>query len=98
MPCYSYWYVLSLYQGWFLIHGTDLKPDNIMVKIEDPSILDTDARSEFQNPLPQKHCEDGRTIYLSRNNYGQPRATTGVVRITDFDLSVHGDGPHYGCI
>jgi serine/threonine-protein kinase SRPK3 len=76
----------------------DLKPDNLMVKVEDESILERDARDEHQNPLPQKRYEDGRTIYLSRNNYGQPRATTGVVRITDFDLSVHGDGPHYGCI
>jgi serine/threonine-protein kinase SRPK3 len=81
-----------------LIHGTDLKPDNIMVKIEDLSILDIDARSEFQNPLPQKHYEDGRTIYLSRNNYGQPHTTTGIIRITDFDLAARGDVPHKGCI
>ena len=81
-----------------LIRRTDLKPDNIMVKIEDPSILDIDARSELQNPLPQKHYEDGRTIYLSRNNYGQPHTTAGIIRITDFDLAVRGDVPHKGCI
>jgi serine/threonine-protein kinase SRPK3 len=69
-----------------------------MVKIEDLSILDIDARSEFQNPLPQKHYEDGRTIYLSRNNYGQPHTTTGIIRITDFDLAARGDVPHKGCI
>ena len=81
-----------------LIVGTDLKPDNIMVKIEDISILDRDARNEFEHPLPRKQCEDGRTIYLSRNNYGQPSATTGIVRITDFGLSVRGHLPHRGCI
>lgn len=76
----------------------DLKPDNIMVKIEDPSLLDREARDEYEKPLPQKRCSDGRLIYLSRNNYGQPSKTTGVVRITDFDLSVLGNKPHTGCI
>ncbi|KAL1968648.1 hypothetical protein VTN77DRAFT_1474 [Rasamsonia byssochlamydoides] len=74
-----------------------LKPDNIMVEIEDASILGCDSLHEFQNPLPQNHCNDGRTIYLARNNYGQTRATTGV-RITDFVLSVRGDVPKSGCI
>lgn len=69
-----------------------------MVKIEDTSILNNDARDEFENPLPQKICKDGRTIYLSRNSYGPPRRTTGVVRITDFDLAVRGDLPNSGCI
>lgn len=103
MPCYTYWYELiklprctaNVVQ---LINGTDLKPDNIMVKIEDQSILDRDVQDEFHNPLPQKRCSDGRTIYLSRNNYGQPLATTGIIRITDFDLSVRGDVPNSGCI
>lgn len=39
-----------------------------MVKIEDTSILNNDARNEFENPLPQKICKDGRTIYLSRKD------------------------------
>ncbi|POR31911.1 Uncharacterized protein TPAR_07878 [Tolypocladium paradoxum] len=72
-------------------HGTDLKMDNIMVMIEDPSMLDRYARDELDNPLPQKQCEDGRLIYLSRNNYGKPAAGTGMIRITDFDLAVAGD-------
>jgi serine/threonine-protein kinase SRPK3 len=69
-----------------------------MVKIEDLSILDVDARSEFQNPLPQKRYDDGRTIYLSRDNYGQPHTATGIVRMIDFDLAAQGDVPHKGCI
>ena len=48
----------------------DLKPDNIMVRLEDPSILERDARDEYDHPLPQKVVDD-RTIYLSRNNYGR---------------------------
>lgn len=79
-----------------VIHA-DLKPDNVMVKVEDPSILERDARDEHGHPLPQKHIH-GRVIYLSRNNYGQPSVATGVVQITDFDLSVTGDVPQTGCI
>lgn len=58
-----------------------------MVKIEDPTIFDRDAKDEFDNPLPQKHI-DGRTIYLSRNNYGPLAKPTGIIQIVDFDLSV----------
>jgi len=75
----------------------DLKPDNIMVKIEDPTILERDARDEYCNPLPQKVI-DGRTIYLSRNNYGPFSVPAGIVQITDFGFSVSGTRPHSGCI
>ncbi|KAL4875070.1 protein kinase [Aspergillus karnatakaensis] len=86
-----------LHTGCHIIHP-DLKPDNIMVQLEDPSILEESAKNEYQNPLPQKNHPDGRTIYLSRNNYGLPRNTTGIIQITDFDLSVSGDNPNVGCI
>lgn len=68
-----------------------------MVRPENKAILEEDALDEFNNPLPQKICDD-RTIYLSRNNYGQPSKVTGIVSIIDFGFSVRGDGPHYGCI
>jgi len=45
----------------------DLKLDNIMVKVEDESILARDARDEYYHPLAQSHRDD-RIIYLSRNN------------------------------
>ena len=32
-----------------------------MVKLEDDSILRDSARDEYEHPLPQKACEDGRT-------------------------------------
>ncbi|KAG5296714.1 protein kinase [Histoplasma ohiense] len=41
-----------------IIHA-DLKPDNIMVKLEDPSLLEEAAADEFKNPLPQKVYPDG---------------------------------------
>lgn len=77
---------------------SDLKPDNIMIKVEDPSILETSARDEHDNPLPQKACSDNRTIYISRNDFGISEKTTGIIQITDFDLSVRGDRPNKGCI
>ncbi|KAJ5469927.1 hypothetical protein N7530_007284 [Penicillium desertorum] len=78
-----------------VIH-TDLRPDNIMIKVEDPSILENSARDEYEHPLPQKSCSDGRTIYLSRNDFGISDKITGIIQITDFDLSVRGDRPNTG--
>ncbi|RMD42050.1 hypothetical protein DV735_g3094, partial [Chaetothyriales sp. CBS 134920] len=67
--------------------------------MEDSSILEEDAKDEFNHPLPQKHCDDGRVIYLARNNYGPLRRAVGVIRICDFDLAVlGGDTLHKGCI
>ncbi|KAM5430372.1 hypothetical protein McanMca71_005668 [Microsporum canis] len=82
-----------------IIHA-DLKPDNIMVKLEDRGLLSLSAKEEYINPLPQKQCEDGRIIYRSRRNYGPLKKITGLIEIMDFDLSVRGDGPvaHDGCI
>ncbi|TWU70510.1 hypothetical protein ED733_000831 [Metarhizium rileyi] len=79
-----------------IIH-TDLKSDNIMIKVEDPIILERDARDEYNNPLPQK-VTDERTIYLARNNYGELVKPTAAVQITDFDLAVSGMTKHTGPI
>ncbi|KAF4949127.1 hypothetical protein FGADI_9131 [Fusarium gaditjirri] len=73
-----------------IVH-TDLKPDNIMVKIEDPSIFERDAQDEFDNPLLQKHVNEHHIIYLSRNNYGPLSVPTGIIQIVDFDLSVRAE-------
>jgi serine/threonine protein kinase len=75
----------------------DLKPDNIMVRLEDQSLLNKDAQDEYEHPLPQKRSGN-RTIYLSRNNYGHPRKTPGIISITDFGFSRRGDVLNYGCI
>ncbi|KAL5342292.1 protein kinase [Aspergillus crustosus] len=70
-----------------VIHA-DLKPDNTMIEIEDTSLLENSARDEYNHPLPQKIYPSGRTIYLSRNDFGIPEKTTVIIQITDFDLSV----------
>lgn len=69
-----------------------------MIKVEDPSILEESAREEYEHPLPQKMCPDGRTMYLSRNDFGISEKTTGIIQITDFDLSVRGNRPNRGYI
>lgn len=66
-----------------------------MVKFEDTSFLERDARDEYDHPIPQKHV-DGRIIYLSRNNYGQPVVTTNFIQIIDFDPAVMGNDPPAG--
>ena len=76
-----------------LILMTDLKPDNIMTRLENKSIQGWDAHDEFNNPLPQNNCAD-RMIYLSQNNYGSPISVRDNI-IVDFGLS---DGPHNDCI
>ncbi|KAH9818206.1 dis1-suppressing protein kinase dsk1 [Teratosphaeria destructans] len=79
-----------------IIHA-DLKPDNIMIKLEDDTILDRDAQKEHCSPLPQEHI-DGRIIYLARNNYGKLARPTGTIQIVDFDRSVFGNVAHSGPI
>lgn len=68
-----------------------------MVRLEDNSMLNRAAQGEYDEPLPQKSCGD-RKIYLSRNNFGQPRKTPGIVSITDFGLSRGGNVINYDCI
>lgn len=69
-----------------------------MVKLEDPLLLNKSAQDEFEEPLPQKHREDGGIIYLSRNEYGPPKKQTGLVVITDLDMAICGDSLQEGCI
>ncbi|KAG8531805.1 uncharacterized protein KY384_003441 [Bacidia gigantensis] len=85
-----------LHSDCHVIHA-DLKPDNVMVRLEDKSLLHKSALDEMKDPAPQKQCHD-RTIYLSRNNFGHPGKITGIVSITDFGYAVRGDVPQHGPI
>ncbi|GIZ44122.1 hypothetical protein CKM354_000733100 [Cercospora kikuchii] len=44
----------------------DIKPSNIMLEIEDTSVLSTFAENERTNPVPRKVIDERRTIYGSR--------------------------------
>ncbi|KMU81166.1 hypothetical protein CISG_02543 [Coccidioides immitis RMSCC 3703] len=74
-----------------VIH-TDLKSDNILLALRNPSILDSVAQDEMNDPSPRKQL-DGRDIYLSRNYWGLSPDQLGRSVITDFGLAVRGDGP-----
>ncbi|VTT61417.1 unnamed protein product [Fusarium fujikuroi] len=87
-----------LHTGCYVIHA-DLKPDNIMIRIEDPKMFEKDAIEEYNNPLPEKQLDD-RIIYLSRNNFGPLSRPTGIIQLVDFDLAVRSTPGklHYGAI
>ncbi len=88
---------MPAYYNSALTVGIDLKLDNILVKLEDPVLLEWAARDEYDNPLPQKHV-DKRTIYLSRNDFGRLLSGAGIPIICDFDISVSGSVPQSGGI
>lgn len=93
--CFKPFVLLARLIGWRVV---DLKPDNILVKIEDTTILERAALEEYQFPLPQKETMDGRVIYSSRNDYGPFLGPVGLIQISDFGFSVSGTGRHTGCI
>ena len=75
-----------------------MKPDNIIVRLEDRELLSQDTRDKFKNPLPQKHCNNRRIIYLSRKDYRPLKDIIGQIEVVDFDLAVQGDILQDGCI
>ncbi|KAL1305508.1 hypothetical protein AAFC00_002379 [Neodothiora populina] len=78
-----------------IIH-TDLKPDNILLDIEDPSILTDLVAEEEKNPTPVKE-RDGSLIYAHRN-FGHLKKPPGKPKIGDFGLAVQSARPHYHAI
>ncbi|KAE8380090.1 kinase-like domain-containing protein [Aspergillus bertholletiae] len=70
----------------------DLKSDNILLALRNPFILDSVAQDEMNNPSPRKQADD-RDIYLSRNYWRLSPDGLGRSVITDFGLTVRGDGP-----
>ncbi|KAH7312829.1 CMGC protein kinase [Rhexocercosporidium sp. MPI-PUGE-AT-0058] len=61
-----------------IIH-TDLKLDNILLGFEHPSVIEDFVR-------------DGRSIYLSHNDFGPPKSFRILPKIADFGLSQSGEG------
>jgi len=77
-----------------VIH-TDIKPENILVGLESRSVLHDVAKAEAEEPSPRKILGD-RTIYLSRNNFGDPKSSPGKPVLTDFDTATLGNvSPSY---
>ncbi|KAJ5799272.1 uncharacterized protein N7518_001340 [Penicillium psychrosexuale] len=55
------------------IISADLKVENILVGIEDPSVLQDFARAQSSNPMARK-TKDGHHVYLSHNDFGEQRS------------------------
>ncbi|KAH8430581.1 putative protein kinase [Aspergillus melleus] len=78
-------------------HG-DIKTDNLMLKIEDSTMLDDFASAELNDPSPRKKIDSSRTVYKTRRlrppakekGYGLPTLCDfGEARIG----KVHESGP-----
>lgn len=89
-------YLLSgidyLHSECHIIH-TDIKPENILIRLENPSVLDDVAKGEAEKPSLRKVLDD-RIVYLSRNNFGHPKSSPGKPVITDFDTATRGNVSH----
>ncbi|KAJ9643149.1 hypothetical protein H2204_002044 [Knufia peltigerae] len=74
---------------------TDLKADNIMMGLGDPTILDKFVQHEIDHPSPRKMPDShGRIIYTSCSDFGEAPTDVviGTAKITDIGLAAWGDG------
>jgi serine/threonine protein kinase len=69
----------------------DLKMDNILVGFEHPSVIENFVQKQARYPMPRKY-NNGRSIYLSHNDFGPPKSFRMLPRIADFGLAQSGDG------
>lgn len=68
----------------------DLKDDNIMVTIEDESLLKAFAKYHQQHAAPRHVNESGRITYLSQDEFGPFRSSQLIPQIVDFNLCFPG--------
>ena len=71
---------------------SDLKMDNILVGVEDESIIKDMIKDEEEDPCPQK-IDGDRIIYSSRI-FGELKGIPGRPKLADFGLAVRGDTPN----
>ncbi len=91
----------ALLQGLDYMHSecgvvhTDLKADNIMMGLGDPTILDRFVQHELEHPSARKMPDShGRIIYLSCSDFGEApnEAVIASAKITDIGLACWGSG------
>ncbi len=59
---------------------------------EHPSVVEEFVEKQVENPMPRK-IKDGRSIYLSHNDFGRLKSLRVLPVIADFGLAELGDGP-----
>jgi len=62
----------------------DLKADNLMLSIEDESMLEEFEKAELENPSPRKIIDGTRSIYKSRNLPKPKNGKWGLPFLCDF--------------
>ncbi|PGH07577.1 hypothetical protein AJ80_07966 [Polytolypa hystricis UAMH7299] len=70
------------------------RPNNILARVADSSILSILEQDELSSPSPRKIYEDGRPIYLSRPMF----LTKGEPVLSDLGEACWGEGRHTGVI
>ncbi|KAI0469392.1 kinase-like domain-containing protein [Xylaria cf. heliscus] len=89
-------YLKILLEGLDFLHSechvihTDLKLDNIMVTVEDPSIIEVFIQGQSKHPMARKQVGT-RTVYRCHNDFGDIHGNEGLrnmyVKITDLGLA-----------
>ncbi|KAI0103705.1 kinase domain protein [Nemania sp. FL0031] len=73
-----------------LVH-TDIKDDNIMVTIEDDSVLSDFVSIHEKSPQPRHiRKDDGRITYVSQDDFGPLRGSRLLPELGDFNLAFPG--------
>ena len=75
---------------------SDLKLDNILVTLEDPSVIEEFVQRQIQHPMGRKNVGD-RIVYKCHNDFGNIDGMEVIKKmypkITDFGLAQRGDTP-----
>ncbi|EPE26262.1 Protein kinase-like (PK-like) [Glarea lozoyensis ATCC 20868] len=91
-------YIALLLQGLNYLHSechlihTDLKSDNVLVDLENESVLEDFVQQQKQSYLPRHVTDDGHSTYLSQSDFGPLRDYFILPEIADLDLAQFGEG------
>ncbi|KAL3435985.1 kinase domain protein [Aspergillus tetrazonus] len=86
-------YIRALLTGLEYLHKecrivhTDLKLENIMVTIEDPTVLADFMDSRLEKPMAYKIDSTGRPVYQSCTDFGPLRSLRSIPQLVDFGLA-----------
>ncbi|TKA70545.1 hypothetical protein B0A49_05806, partial [Cryomyces minteri] len=67
----------------------------VHTEFEDPAVIEDFAQAQAQNPMPRKTGANGRSIYLSHNDFGPLRSLHTLPKIADFGLAQKVDSSHF---